>query len=113
MIMQKSTPYSFYYLSIFYCCAWDSLWHLQNFLHYIKYITLEFTPSIILLYHLPHSWKFQQVSDYFVHFFSFHFFVVLGVQIQALCLLPLSYISSCHFFCLFILYWLFFYMMQH
>jgi hypothetical protein len=43
-------PVNFIYLLIFYCCAGGTLWHLQKFLQWIKYIILEFTPSVALLY---------------------------------------------------------------
>jgi hypothetical protein len=48
----------------------DILWHLQEILQYIKYITLEFTPYSTLFYPLPLSpflEYFQQVSFLHLH----------------------------------------------
>jgi hypothetical protein len=58
------------FLLSYYCCIEDTLWYLQNFLGFIKHITLELTLSIILLYPSPFPpflERFQQVS-----FFHFH-----------------------------------------
>jgi hypothetical protein len=41
-----------FYKIFFIVLSGNTLWHLQKFLQYIKYIILEFTPSTIFLYPL-------------------------------------------------------------
>jgi hypothetical protein len=46
----------FIYL-LFYCCAACTLWDLQKFLQYVKYLIVEFTPPSFSFIPFPHSWN--------------------------------------------------------
>jgi hypothetical protein len=46
MWYRKMDNFNFF---LFFVLGWGTLWHLQSFLQYTKYIILEFNPSAILL----------------------------------------------------------------
>jgi hypothetical protein len=55
-LLHRAKKFILFYFCNFFCHAGGTLWHLQKFLTYTKYIILEFTPSLIPPYFLlPHS----------------------------------------------------------
>jgi hypothetical protein len=51
----------------FYCCAgWNTLWSLQRFLQYVKYIVLELTPSTSEFLFSPHFHVFVFIVGKFL-----------------------------------------------
>jgi hypothetical protein len=80
------------------------LWHLQKFLQYIKYITLKFTPCIILLYYSsPYSWSSFNRSRFSIYIYVYTIFVLCSPSYSlspysppsTLAIFDLCYITHC------------------